>query len=95
MNGCSLKVKEQRITVIFQASNGKRNPDVTLVDSSGAPELAVAPPGTGLQVQVFEHLVQLIKPLEYMHMAKRLNSRQARWALFFTGSCNGKPDALS
>lgn len=45
------------------------------------------------------------KNLEYLHLAKRLNSRQARWALFFTrfqfslsyrpGSKNGKPDALS
>uniref|UniRef100_A0A8C2B1F0 Gypsy retrotransposon integrase-like protein 1 n=1 Tax=Cyprinus carpio TaxID=7962 RepID=A0A8C2B1F0_CYPCA len=43
--------------------------------------------------------------LEYIRSAKRLNSRQARWALFFTrfdfvisyrpGSKNGKPDALS
>uniref|UniRef100_A0A672YRD9 Gypsy retrotransposon integrase-like protein 1 n=1 Tax=Sphaeramia orbicularis TaxID=375764 RepID=A0A672YRD9_9TELE len=45
------------------------------------------------------------KNLEYLRSAKRLNSRQARWALFFTrfnfslsyrpGSKNGKPDALS
>lgn len=45
------------------------------------------------------------KNLEYLRTAKRLNSRQARWALFFTrfhftlsyrpGSKNGKPDALS
>ncbi|KAK3528653.1 hypothetical protein QTP70_007196 [Hemibagrus guttatus] len=43
--------------------------------------------------------------LEYLHGAKWLNSRQARWALFFTrfqfsvtyrpGSKNGKADALS
>lgn len=43
--------------------------------------------------------------LEYIRTAKRLNSRQARWALFFgrfnfslsyrTGSKNDKPDALS
>ncbi|KAI2654876.1 Transposon Tf2-6 polyprotein [Labeo rohita] len=43
--------------------------------------------------------------LEYIQSAKRLNSRQARWALFFTrfnfrisyrpGSKNGKADALS
>uniref|UniRef100_A0AAQ4QDM9 Gypsy retrotransposon integrase-like protein 1 n=1 Tax=Gasterosteus aculeatus aculeatus TaxID=481459 RepID=A0AAQ4QDM9_GASAC len=43
--------------------------------------------------------------LEYIRSAKRLNSRQARWALFFTrfnfslsyrpGSKNTKPDALS
>ncbi|KAK3562994.1 hypothetical protein QTP86_013260 [Hemibagrus guttatus] len=43
--------------------------------------------------------------LEYLHGAKRLNPRQARWALFFTrfrftvtyrpGSKNGKADALS
>ncbi len=43
--------------------------------------------------------------LEYIHSAKRLNARQARWALFFgrfefsisyrPGSKNGKPDALS
>ncbi|KAK3574255.1 hypothetical protein QTP86_004408 [Hemibagrus guttatus] len=43
--------------------------------------------------------------LEYLHGAKRLNPRQARWALFFTrfqftvsyrpGSKNGKVDALS
>ena len=43
--------------------------------------------------------------LEYLHTAKRLNSRQARWALFFSrfdfhvayrpGSKNVKPDALS
>ncbi|KAK3556584.1 hypothetical protein QTP70_010780 [Hemibagrus guttatus] len=43
--------------------------------------------------------------LEYLRGAKRLNSRQARWALFFTrfrfmvtyrpGSKNGKADALS
>lgn len=42
---------------------------------------------------------------EYIRSAKRLNSRQARWALFFgrfnfnisyrPGSKNGKPDALS
>ena len=45
------------------------------------------------------------KNLEYLHSAKRLNSRQARWALFFSrfdfhlayrpGSKNIKPDALS
>lgn len=45
------------------------------------------------------------KNLEYIRGAKRLNSRQARWALFFTrfnftlsyrpGSRNVKPDALS
>ncbi|KAF7642148.1 hypothetical protein LDENG_00263700 [Lucifuga dentata] len=45
------------------------------------------------------------KNLEYIKTAKRLNSRQARWALFFgrfnftisyqPGSKNGKPDALS
>lgn len=45
------------------------------------------------------------KNLEYIKTAKRLNSRQARWALFFTrfnfslsyrpGSKNIKPDALS
>ncbi len=45
------------------------------------------------------------KNLEYIKYAKRLNSRQARWALFFgrfdfsisyrTGSKNIKPDALS
>lgn len=45
------------------------------------------------------------KNLEYIRSAKRLNSRQARWALFFTrfnftlsyrpGSRNTKPDALS
>ncbi len=45
------------------------------------------------------------KNLEYIQTAKRLNSRQARWALFFTrfnftlsyrpGSRNVKPDALS
>ena len=45
------------------------------------------------------------KNLEYIRTAKRLNSRQARWALFFTrfnftlsyrpGSRNTKPDALS
>ena len=45
------------------------------------------------------------KNLEYIRTAKRLNSRQARWALFFTrfnfslsyrpGSRNVKPDALS
>lgn len=45
------------------------------------------------------------KNLEYIGSAKRLNSRQARWALFFTrfnfslsfrpGSRNVKPDALS
>uniref|UniRef100_A0A673AT68 Gypsy retrotransposon integrase-like protein 1 n=1 Tax=Sphaeramia orbicularis TaxID=375764 RepID=A0A673AT68_9TELE len=45
------------------------------------------------------------KNLEYLRSAKRLNSRQARWALFFTrfnfslsyrpGSKNVKPDALS
>ncbi len=45
------------------------------------------------------------KNLEYIHSAKRINSRQARWALFFgrfnftisyrPGSKNGKPDALS
>lgn len=45
------------------------------------------------------------KNLEYLHTAKRLNSRQARWALLFTrfnftisyqpGSKNVKPDALS
>ncbi len=44
------------------------------------------------------------KNLEYIRTAKRLNSRQARWALFFgrfrftisyrPGSKNGKPDAL-
>ncbi|XP_061550331.1 uncharacterized protein LOC133411694, partial [Phycodurus eques] len=44
------------------------------------------------------------KNLEYIKTAKRLNARQARWALFFTrfnftlsyrpGSKNGKPDAL-
>ncbi len=43
--------------------------------------------------------------LEYIRSAKRLNARQARWALFFgrfefsisyrPGSKNGKPDALS
>lgn len=45
------------------------------------------------------------KNLEYIKSAKRLNSRQARWALFFNrfdfvlsyrpGAKNGKPDALS
>ena len=45
------------------------------------------------------------KNLEYLQTAKRLNSRQARWALFFScfdfhlayrpGSKNVKPDALS
>ena len=45
------------------------------------------------------------KNLSYLHSAKRLNSRQARWALFFgrfnftityrPGSRNVKPDALS
>jgi len=45
------------------------------------------------------------KNLEYIRTAKRLNSRQARWALFFNrfdftlsyrpGSRNVKPDALS
>lgn len=45
------------------------------------------------------------KNLEYIKSAKRLNPRQARWALFFTrfnftvtyrpGSKNGKADALS
>ncbi|XP_041810033.1 uncharacterized protein lrfn4b [Chelmon rostratus] len=45
------------------------------------------------------------KNLEYIRTARRLNSRQARWALFFTrfnftlsyrpGSRNTKPDALS
>ncbi len=45
------------------------------------------------------------KNLEYIHSAKRLNARQARWALFFgwlnfyhsyrPGSKNTKPDALS
>ena len=45
------------------------------------------------------------KNLEYIRSAKRLNPRQARWALFFTrfnftlsfrpGSRNQKPDALS
>ncbi len=45
------------------------------------------------------------KNLEYIRTARRLNSRQARWALFFgrfrftisyrPGSKNGKPDALS
>ena len=45
------------------------------------------------------------KNLEYIRTAKRLNSRQARWSLFFTrfcftlsyrpGSRNTKPDALS
>ena len=45
------------------------------------------------------------KNLEYQHTAERLNSRQARWALFFSrfdfhlayrpGSQNVKPDALS
>ena len=45
------------------------------------------------------------KNLEYIQQAKRRNSRQARWALFFgrfrftltyrPGSKNGKPDALS
>ncbi|KAF7640754.1 hypothetical protein LDENG_00016960, partial [Lucifuga dentata] len=45
------------------------------------------------------------KNLEYIRTAKRLNSRQARWALFFSrfhftlsywpGSHNTKPDALS
>ncbi|KAJ8282532.1 hypothetical protein COCON_G00050510, partial [Conger conger] len=45
------------------------------------------------------------KNLEYIQAAKRLNPRQARWALFFgrfrftityrPGSCNVKPDALS
>ena len=45
------------------------------------------------------------KNLEYLHTAKHLNSRQARWALLFTrfnftisyrpGSKNVKPDALS
>ena len=45
------------------------------------------------------------KNLEYLHSAKRLNSRQARWALFYSrfdfnlayrpGSKNIKPDALS
>ncbi|KAF7686650.1 hypothetical protein HF521_015043, partial [Silurus meridionalis] len=43
--------------------------------------------------------------LQYLHEAKRLNPRQARWALFFTrfnfsityqpGTKNGKADALS
>ncbi|KAK5885228.1 hypothetical protein CesoFtcFv8_018960 [Champsocephalus esox] len=45
------------------------------------------------------------KNLQYIRKVKRLNSRQARWALFFNrfrftlsyrpGSQNGKPDALS
>lgn len=45
------------------------------------------------------------KNLEYIQSAKRLNSRQARWSLFFTrfnfslsyrpGTRNVKPDALS
>ncbi|KAI2655704.1 Transposon Tf2-11 polyprotein [Labeo rohita] len=45
------------------------------------------------------------KNLEYIRTAKRMNSRQARWSLFFgrfrftisyrPGSKNGKPDALS
>ena len=45
------------------------------------------------------------KNLEYIREARRLNPRQARWALFFTrfdftlsfrpGSKNGKADALS
>ncbi|KAI3366353.1 hypothetical protein L3Q82_000513 [Scortum barcoo] len=45
------------------------------------------------------------KNLQYLKSAKRLNSRQARWALFFSrfrftlsyrpGSQNGKPDTLS
>jgi len=45
------------------------------------------------------------KHLEYIRSAKRLNSLQARWSLFFTrfnfslscwpGSCNVKPDAPS
>ena len=45
------------------------------------------------------------KNLEYLRSAKRLNSRQARWALFFNGfnftlsyrpgSKNVKPEALS
>lgn len=45
------------------------------------------------------------KHLEYLKSAKRLNSRQARWSLFFSrfnfhlsyrpGSTNTKPDALS
>ncbi|KAI3352183.1 hypothetical protein L3Q82_020990 [Scortum barcoo] len=45
------------------------------------------------------------KNLAYIQSAKRLNSRQAQWALFFSrfdftlthrhGSCNIKPDALS
>ncbi|KAL2082802.1 hypothetical protein ACEWY4_022620 [Coilia grayii] len=45
------------------------------------------------------------KNLEYLHSAKRLNPRQARWSLFFSrfnftlsyrpGSKNSKPDALS
>ncbi|TKS65860.1 Retrovirus-related Pol polyprotein [Collichthys lucidus] len=45
------------------------------------------------------------KNLQYIQAAKRLNSRQKRWSLFFTrfnftlsyrpGSCNTKPDALS
>jgi hypothetical protein len=42
------------------------------------------------------------KNLEYLRTAKRLNSRQARWALLFTqfnfyrlGSKNIKPDALT
>ncbi len=45
------------------------------------------------------------KNLEYIRTTKRINSRQARWALFFgrfrftisyrPGSKNGKPDALS
>ncbi len=45
------------------------------------------------------------KNLEYIRTAKRINSRQVRWALFFgrfrftisyrPGSKNGKPDALS
>ncbi|KAK3540782.1 hypothetical protein QTP86_001589 [Hemibagrus guttatus] len=54
------------------------------------------------------HLFQVLTDhhnLEYLHGAKRLNPRQARWALFFTrfrftvmycpGSKNGKADALS
>jgi hypothetical protein len=45
------------------------------------------------------------KNLEYLHIAKRLNSKQARWALLFTrfnfsfssrlGSKNAKPDVMS
>lgn len=53
----------------------------------------------------FEILEYLLKNLEYLKSAKRLNPREARWALFFSrfnfslsycpGSKNLKPDSLS